>query len=34
MSTEKFTILQLGHPHLRLTARNVESIQSDNMQIS
>mgnify|MGYP006184468605 FL=1 len=32
MSTKKFTILQLGHPHLRLTARNVENIQSDNMQ--
>ena len=32
MTTEKFTILQLGHPHLRLTARNVENIQSDNIQ--
>tara|TARA_B100000768_G_C11265645_1_gene370944 strand:- start:1092 stop:1625 length:534 start_codon:yes stop_codon:yes gene_type:complete len=32
MSAEKFTILQLGHPHLRLTARNVENIKSDNIQ--
>ena len=32
MSAEKFTILQLGHPHLRLIARNVENIKSDNIQ--
>jgi len=32
MATEKFNILQLGHPHLRLTAHAVDDIASESMQ--
>jgi len=32
MTAEKFTILQLGHPHLRLTARAVDDSEREDIQ--